>query len=125
MSFLHLPTESFTRAEKGLKKRKAGGKKGVVSPGGLLLRPLHNCIKALCSMSLLWLGQAWTFPTHIRTRAGPGRPRVLLQKASHFLNSLVVSLHRSDGFGFSGFRRQSTVGPGAILNPRHCQTWKG
>lgn len=104
MSFLHLPTECITRAEKGLKKRKAGGKKGVVSPGGLLLRPLFYCIKALCSLSLLWLGQAWTFPIHIRTRAAPGRHRVLLQMVLRFLNPLVVvSLHRSDGFGFSGF----------------------
>lgn len=105
MSFLYLPTECIARAEKGFKKRKARGKKGVVSPGGLLLRPLHNCIKALCSMSPLWLGQTWAFPIHIGTRAVPGRRHgVLLQMFLHLLNSLdVVSLQRSNGVSFSGF----------------------
>lgn len=105
MSFLYLPTDCIARAEKGFEKRKARGKKGVVSPGGLLLRPLHNCIKALYSICPLWLEQAWVFPIHIGTRAAPGRRhRVLLQMFLNLLNSLdVVSLQRSNGVGFSGF----------------------
>lgn len=71
-----------------VKKRKVRGKERAFSFGGLLLRFLHSCDKALCCVSPLWLGQAWTSPVffiHIRDRAA-----VWLNSAAH---GPVIAVH--------------------------------